>query len=591
MRAFLFICLLSVSLSVYADTLSLEDIIVSDTLSPEEKHLTTRNVIILTKEDIHKNGYESVEEALDHFGLVDVMSRHQAVQSDISIRGSSFEQSLVLIDGVVFNNPQTGHHNLNIPLTLDDIERIEVMPGHSSSLYGSGGFGGTINLITKKNNDRNLHFSCGYGSFNSQNISAGASRTPGDYGLMVNLSRQRSDGFRYDTDFDIVTGRVSSLYYFNKEEYAHLSYGWGIKDFGAFDFYTPGLNYPSRERTEDQFFSFYVKKNIKSLYHDTRLYYHDAFDDFILDKEDPSFSRNIHNVKQYGIQSTFGLPLFQNLDISFVLGGHYERIDSSSLHRHRRDNYALGTEILYKRKKWGMNVSLRGDAYPGSRSYYSPSLGVYYEPGKNLKLRSAAGYSYRMPTFTDLYYQSSVNKGNENLQAERNMSYEAGADWYKKRFIVRQTFFYRHEYNLIDWVWRKDQWQAENINYIDFYGWESEFVYYFMDRMKIILRDSYVYARTTTDYVSKYGLNYTRNLLSFTWQFILPFEISTSINGTLKTRKAGDYFLTNLFMKRDVWQNSSIGFKIKNCFDRDYEEIKGIKQPPREWLIGWDIRV
>jgi len=137
---------------------------------------------------------------------MDVTQRgYHGMQGDISARGASFEQVLIMIDGVKLNDSQTGHHNLDLPVNLVDIERIEIMQGHGSSLYGPGAFGGVINIITKDAKKCPLKLSASAGDFGLFNYEM--QKSVGIKNIMnhITLSSAKSTGYRYDTGFNRFT--------------------------------------------------------------------------------------------------------------------------------------------------------------------------------------------------------------------------------------------------------------------------------------------------------------------------------------------------------------------------------------------------
>lgn len=587
------ICIIFLFSNIYAGTNIVskpQRIIVTATRTPVETHLLPRNVIIITKEDIAKNGFENIDEVLNYCGLVDVQSRHQNVQSDISIRGSTFEQSLIMLDGVVLNNPQTGHHNMNLPVTLANIERIEIMPGHSSSLYGSYGFGGTINFITKNFHTQKVNLFLKCGSFNTFGSSIGVNYYKNNYSLSVNMEKEKSDGFKYDTDYDIFKINISALYSFSDNENIKLYYGMITRDFGAYDFYTPGKNLPSQESIENNVILLSLTKKINKFYLQPKLYYNKSFDNFILTKDDPDYYQSKHYTDKYGADFILGCYITEYFILTTIINHNIEKIDSSSLGKHERISFSFGNEFLYNLKNFGINFSLRNDFYDNEK-YHSPGIGFYLWLNNSLKLRGSYGFSYRMPSFTELYYNSPVNKGNENLKAEKNNSYEIGADLIRKQFVLKNTVFYRDEYNLIDWVGRDEIWFAENINQIKFWGLENEFIILLFSNTKLIIRNSYIQANTEKKYISKYALNYTKNQTTFMLNFPVIFHINTSINTAYKIRKEQQYAITSIYLNKEILRYYSISFKVKNIFNEQYEEIKGISQQGRQFLLGMKVYI
>ena len=128
-----------------------QDIVVTAAAVPVELGTVTRTLTVITRDQIERLPVASVADVLRLSGSVDVRARGQrGMQTDFAIRGANFGQMLVLVDGVRLNDAQSGHHNGDIPVPLDAVERIEVLYGPGSSLFGADAFGGTINVITRR---------------------------------------------------------------------------------------------------------------------------------------------------------------------------------------------------------------------------------------------------------------------------------------------------------------------------------------------------------------------------------------------------------------------------------------------------------
>lgn len=226
------------------DLHGLEPVIITTTRTPTKLSHITRSASIIDASDIKNSTAHSVEELLKYALGVDIMQRGPyGVQADSGIRGSTFSQVLILVNGVRVNDPQIAHHNFDLGLTLKDIERIEVLRGHGSSLYGADAFGGIINIITKKP-DKVKYADISYGEYNTSLINGGFSEKRGNFGTSLSFEKKKSDGYRYDTDFDITT--LSSNSTLNLPDLGSLNFlvGYTGKEFGANDFYGA---YPSKE--------------------------------------------------------------------------------------------------------------------------------------------------------------------------------------------------------------------------------------------------------------------------------------------------------------------------------------------------------
>src|SRR5688572_3589103 len=128
-----------------------QNVVVTAAASPVELETVTRTLTVITREQIARLPVHSIADVLRLTAAVDVRARgERGVQTDFAVRGANFGQMLVLVDGVRLNDAQSGHHNGDIPVPLDAVERIEILHGSGSSIFGADAFGGTVNIITRK---------------------------------------------------------------------------------------------------------------------------------------------------------------------------------------------------------------------------------------------------------------------------------------------------------------------------------------------------------------------------------------------------------------------------------------------------------
>ncbi|MCB9249497.1 MAG: TonB-dependent receptor [Ignavibacteriales bacterium] len=129
----------------------MDSIVVTANRVPVSFSETGRTIDVITQREIEQLPVTNIQDLLEQVSGIDIKQRGpEGVQADVSIRGGNFEQSLILIDGIKLVDPQTGHHNMNLPVSFSQLERVEILKGQGSRIYGSNAFSGVINLITKK---------------------------------------------------------------------------------------------------------------------------------------------------------------------------------------------------------------------------------------------------------------------------------------------------------------------------------------------------------------------------------------------------------------------------------------------------------
>jgi len=266
---------------VFADqeaSLDLEPIVISkNKVHPLEAYT-------LASKDLKESTLSSPFETLSLLPLdLESRSPQQDIQTDFSLRGSTFQGVLLLLDGQRINDPQTAHYNCDIPLTREDIEKIEVVPGVSSSLFGPDAIGGAVNILFKKPQENKIVIELGAGSYQEKYSLFSISRKKENSGIRFSLERQESGGFSYDTDFKKFTGRLDSILDIPYGEF-NLGLGYLEKEFGAYDFYTPGLGFPSFEWTKTYLFNTGIILDKEGLIIKPNFLWRRHYDKFMLDK-------------------------------------------------------------------------------------------------------------------------------------------------------------------------------------------------------------------------------------------------------------------------------------------------------------------
>lgn len=577
-KKFILLIALTIFFNVANAKIVLEPIIVTAKI-PQPASQLNREVYIIEKEEIEDLPIESLADLLEYVGSIDVRQRGSyGIQADFSIRGSSFEQVLILINGLRVNDPQTGHHNSDIPLTLDDIEKVEVMPGPGSAIYGHGAFGGVINIITKEAKRKvKACLTKGGHDLNQETISLGEEIK----GLSLGLTWERriSDGYRENTDFD--DKNVS--FHLERNKFKFL-FGFNDKRFGANSFYTTA--YPNQwERTQTTFFSAINEFNLKEITIKPALFFRRHNDHFTLDRNAPLTYMNTHKTYVYGGE----LPLsfsFSFIEIVAGLELNREEIKSSALGNHFRWHEGIFLSFYPRFDRLTMSLDLRGDGYSEKWGWeFSPAFNMAYQLKEWLKLRGGFGRSFRIPSYTELYYFSPVNRGNPDLFPEYAWSIEGGLDILKTNWQAGLTVFYRWGEDIIDWVKKEDFWEAQNISRINTLGTTLLFKTKLKGHLFCL---DYTYLNQNDREVAKY-LNYLRHKLDLRIIFKLPYNITQGLCISYQKRINQDsYTILNARFKRAVkWKGNrfSIFIETSNLFNTSYYDNIGVPMPGR-WILG-----
>jgi len=585
-----------------------------------------RPVGVLDADDLAQQPLRSVADALANEPSV-VTGQRQAygVQSDLSIRGSSFEQVQLLLDGFDMGDPQTGHHLMNLPLAQHDIARLEVMPGHGSSFFGSGAFGGTVNVVPRR---PALGFSGDVGALGgpdgtwalrgSVNVPLDGGSEPGldprspignqGHGLRVSAERFRTDGHTVDGQW---SGRDADLWsatarWLNTApgRQDDVFVGFADRRFGAQDFYAPAQSY---EHTTVLVGTARSRRQLGEVTLEPRLAARTHHDIFTLYRDDPSRYENDHQTLKVlgGIRAA--TPLGGAWNLSGDLEGVYEDIDSEgvrggetgpALGQHVRRRGSAALELTRNLLPVSLQLGGRLDAWQGFKARLGGTASAAYAPTAAWSLHASAGSIYRLPTFTELYYEDPFNQGNPDLRPETGWAWDAGVRRDNGRWLASATYFERHEEDLIDWAREAgsdDVWQVMNIAEGQVQGVELQGGW--RHGRGHLVTVGWQFLEREADFAegseAKYDLLVPKHYLTGSGTLILPWNLLATLRGRWIQRTGGDDDFREyaVWDARLRWQPGRLAVTLDatNLGDTRYAEIPGAVMPGRMVTVGLEM--
>jgi iron complex outermembrane receptor protein len=565
-----------------------ETVVVTATAAPIRFAEIGRRVLVVTREQIEALPVQSVPELLSYLASVDVRTRGMGgTQADVSIRGASFGQSLVLVDGVRMNDAQSAHHNLDLPVLLQDVERLELLSGPGASLHGADAFGGALNIVTRREPPvRDAAVSVGSDGYVDARVRVDLQA--GGHTQSIWAGASRSDGFMPDRDFRTasVGGRA------RLGARSSLSAGYIDKEFGANGFYGPA---PSREWTGSTLVradrTFDAPGGWTAQLRGSYRTHRDRFD---YDSRTPGLYENRH--RTHAALATVGadrdLGRAGSLHVGTEAGGDW--ILSSNLGDHQVGHGSAVTEWRVQPSTRATLVSgLRYDGYSRFGSSWSPSFTASAWGTTTVKLRASVGHTFRVPTFTELYYRDPANEARDDLRPERGWSYEGGADWVpSSRWMTSATLFHRRDRDIIDWVRDStaERWHTANVRRLDTTGLE-------IGARRVIGRTGsvdaqYAWLRSDADAVaqlSKYVLDYARQRAVVSTA--LPLGGKATVGGRVGYTLRADgraYTIADVRVAR-TWGRVRIFLEGYNLLDEAYQEVRGVDMPGRSVRAGLEI--
>ena len=558
-----------------------QDVVVTAAASPVELGSVTRTLTVITREQMSALAVHSVADVLRLIASVDVRARGaRGSQTDFAVRGANFGQVLVLVDGVRLNDPQSGHHNGDIPVPLDAIERIEVLHGPGSSLFGADAFGGTINVITRRETER-ASASIEAGSFGlvAGRANVGASR--GTVREVLSASVDRSSGFMFERGF-VNTG-VSSRTAIG--EHSDVFASFLTKDFGANQFYG---NAPSHEWTNQTLVSAKHRFAARAGWQlGGDVSYRTHGDRFLFNVRTPGLFENVHRTHATRGEMKATRAFGQGTVVTLGAEAGADWIRSTNLGDHatkRLSGFGEWRRALGPRTQ--LDASLRVDRYTEFGSAWSPGVGIGWWPSPVVRLRASSGRAFRVPTFTERYYQDPANFARPEVGPETAWAGETGADLFLANGVsLGATVFGRHDQNVIDWL-RPDttvRWRTYNIRDVDTLGVE-------LTARKALAGGSFVQVGYTSldlragavTQLSKYVLDYAPHSFAAAAAIPLPgaIRIAPRLEYKHRTRSTGvsDYAVMDLRVSRGFGAYE-IHVDGTNLFDASYQEVLNVQMP------------
>lgn len=572
---------------------------------------SARPTSVLKADAIRSLTVSTIADVLKYVPQVDVRERGASgVQADISLRGCTTDQTIVMLNGINLTDVQTGHYSMDIPISADDIERIEY---YASAATGLGAYAGVVNIVTRQKSSEVDHT-----TFNVR-------LTGGEYGLFnpyMSAAYQKANLYSYTSaSYNQSTGYIQNTDYYIANAYSslninslHLQAGLQFKNAGANSFYS--LAYPNQfDATRTAFVSAaYNKLFSKHWQLEADISYRLHFNRFELfrhETEVPEWytqhNRHWTHHTNLDIKATY-LTSFSASSVGLTLSDAY--ISSNSLGEHDRLtlNYFLQQAVYVN--DFSATVIAGGTYNTAFGHDWALSLDMNYRL-QHFLLYANAARSLRLPTFTDLYYSSATQLANPNLCAEHAIKAEIGCNYSYAPFNASVSAFYRYGTDVIDWVKlpNEQQWKSLNMTDVQAVGGNLSFSYAPDQPLGRFLRRadmsySFIFMdKQSGEYMSKYALDYLRHSASISIDHVIYKDLGASWqvqcrdrNGEFQNREGeveqyepvvllNGKIYYNLNLSKYAQQGDkdrSVLFSIEciNMLNRRYYDNGGILQPP-----------
>jgi iron complex outermembrane receptor protein len=590
---FTLIGLLVIQYGIAQQVQSLDSVTIESTRIDLPFKENSRTISIITAEVIEDSPATNLAELLQQEAGIDI--RRQGIygmQADLYIRGGSFDQTLLLIDGIKVEDPQTGHHTLNIALPLEVIKRIEIIKGPAARIFGQNAFTGAINIVTKTNGDLKNNVGFQLGSYNQQHATATLGKSLDNASVMGHASINSSEGYRYNTDFQNQNYFLKSSFN-TKTTPIDVIATFSERKFGGNQFYAIDAK-EQYEETQSSLVGISTIIKRGDLKISPQLYWKRNQDMYLYIRNNPSVYRNLHISNKVGIQI--------NSSYSSSIGVTGFGIDVAKV--------KMNSNRLGNRERWMGNFFLEHrfslldnklDVTPGvAVNYFSefdfnafPGIDLGYRINDSFRVYANAGYTYRVPTYNDLYYVGRQDIGNENLVPERAISEEIGLKYFGNKLNASVAFFNRDSDNLIDYTKENedDKWQSNNLKRLNSNGIEAQLSSPFkLGQYTQSLSLGYTYLNedlgTVKSNFSKYVINSLNQHLTANIKTQFSKNFSQSVVYKFADRANGEnYSVVDVQLKLMI-NTLELTLTGNNIFNASYIETGIVPMPKGNVLVG-----
>ncbi len=574
---------------------TLKEVVITSTRIDLPFKANSRTINVISSEDIKNSAATNVADVLQQVAGVDIRRRGTAgSQADLYIRGGGFDQTLLLIDGIKMDDSQTGHHTLNAALPIEVIERIEVIKGPAARVFGQNAFTGAINIVTKKKLNNVASVNVETGSFGQLNGSVTVGKEFENSSIIAHVGALTSDGYRENSDYNNYNYFLKGV--FNKKSQPiEVLATFFDKKFGAENFYTTNETFHEYEETQNSVIGVSTTFKSEKLKITPRVYWRRGQDIFLLRRDDPSFYRNLHITNKVGVEtnaaytSNAGVTGF-GIDVSRV------SISSNNLGDRNRTmaNLFLEHRFSLADDKLDITPGIAVTYFSDFKFHAFPGLDLGFQISDKVKAYGNIGYTYRIPTYTDLFYSDPVTVGNENLEPEEAFAQEIGFKFNDAKFSASVAFFNRDSDNLIDYVRENTDnsaFTATNITKVNTKGFELDAGYNFkIGSYTQTISTNYTFLEDDildqNKDLSRYSLNTLRHQFTTRFTSKLFKNVRQNIIYKHAERTVGTSY--NVWDASIIVDVNKINFTItaNNIFNADYIESGFVPMPPSNVLFG-----
>ena len=547
------------------------------------------NIVVIQHKEIEQSPAKSIDELLQQYTGVDIRKRGgNGVLSDISIRGGSYDQVLILVNGIRMNDSQTGHNSFNIPIDLSNVEQIEIVKGPAARRFGNNAYAGVINIITKSHKEKTVKITAEGGDFEAYSLGANINLGGEKFSQSLQANTAYSTGYRYNTDY-----QIRNVFYQNQLDIKNgkvgIQAGFSEKKFGSNSFY--GSSADQYEETQASIVSMAYRQKLGNWGLNANAYWRRGQDMYLWRRYNPAAYRNMHIGNNVGGQlnasydskigtTGLGVELRKEFLASNNLG-HRNRFLTQVFFEHHFSFFSEKLQIV---------PGISWANYDKAGNFFYPGVDVGFNFNENNKIYANIAKVNRIPTFTELYYSNRENIGDADLKPESAISSEVGYRYQNPKITAKVSGFMRNSSDAIDWVRNTsaEKWAAKNVGDMNLKGVEVEFSHRLVDWFSYSAGYTYIdNKRETEGYaLSKYALeNLKHQLVGKVEARFLKYFSNQLI---YRYNQRLDFLSYHLLDYKISFKKNGLDIYglINNVTNTQYEEVALVLLPKRWFHVG-----
>lgn len=595
-----------------------DEIVVTATRSPMAVKDTLASTTVITREQLETSQARDLYQVLRNLAGVQLTRNGgRGSSTNLSLRGVGSSGTLVLVDGVNIESATLGQAALE-QFSLDQIERIEVLRGPKSSLYGSSAMGGVVQIFTRRSSQENgVKYTIGGGSNNTVDAAISASGSTDSNRFNVTASHVVSDGIDVQSRDDQTAGDAA----YDEDGFHRSSLSFNLEqDFTDTLSATALLSRSMGESEMDSYYAFDANTYPYSEYDNTlyslalnydleafssKLKYGKMVDTSEIYSDNLSATPDydlIETQRQQGIWENSYI-MNPNLTWNFGMDYTHEEVVSTNVYtQNSRDNFGGYLNLQARGGIISSSLGLRHDDNEQFGSYMTGDAGLGIDVTDNTVVSLNVGTAFKAPSFNDLYWpHDAYTGGNPNLEPEETKSAELGIETYQDSYIGSVRVYQSEVDNLIDWAPdNTGKWIPQNVDTVDIKGAELQAG---ADVVGLTLSASFTYEVVKNDVTDEDLIRKPRRKLSVSADKQMD-KLGLGLTFYAQSQHYEDVYNSAIFatervvmpgfgdvaLRASYQVNDEIKLRarVDNLFDNDYVEVYGYNIEGRTMMLFLD---